>query len=470
MSSEDIAKNSTVFPTDERQVSSFNENGSPIIKVVGVGGGGNNAVNYMYSQNIPGVSFVVTNTDKQALDNSPVPDQVLLGPDTTRGLGAGNKPEKARAAAEESADELRSLFDEDTKMVFVTAGMGGGTGTGAAPVVARIAREQGMLTVGIVTIPFLFEGEKKILKALEGADEMSKVVDAILVINNERLTEIYSDLEFDNAFDKADETLTDAARSISELINFKGKINLDFEDVNTTLKDGGTAIISTGYGEGEKRVTKAIEDALNSPLLKNRDVQTSKRFLFNLYYSKEATNKFKMGEANEITEFMNNFAKDVDTIWGTSVDNSLGDKVKITILASGFDISLSSETGKKIKPRNKIIEAITPKPKTEPQGTDSERRIADEYGAEKMAERNRAKASANYILLNAQQMDNDTLINFIEKNPTYRRGSDSHLREEWRTLAESQSQAETAAAKPAAQFEVSPAKDDSGEARVIEFD
>ena len=459
MSGEDIATKSTIFPTDERQVSSFNENGSAIIKVVGVGGGGNNAVNYMYKQNIPGVSFVVTNTDRQALLNSPVPEQVLLGPNTSRGLGAGNKPEKAKAAAEESAEELAELFDEDTKMVFVTAGMGGGTGTGASPVVARIARERGMLTVGIVTIPFLFEGEKKIIKALEGADEMGKYVDAMLIINNERLTEIYSDLEFDNAFDKADETLTDAARSISELINFKGKINLDFEDVNTTLKDGGTAIISTGYGEGENRVTKAIEDALNSPLLKNRDVQTSKRFLFNLYYSKKSEHPFMMGEANEITAFMNNFAKDVDVIWGTSVDDTLGDKVKITILASGFEISLSNETTYKPKPR------IFGKPKQEPAAAVDDSRIAVEYGEEKVAERNRQKASANYILLTPQQMDNDTLINFIEKTPTFRRGSDSRLREEWRTLDESQ----TEIAEPTHQAP-KPAQETGHGMREIEFD
>lgn len=289
---------------------------------------------------------------------------------------------------------------------------------------------------------------------------MGKYVDAMLIINNERLTEIYSDLEFDNAFDKADETLTDAARSISELINFKGKINLDFEDVNTTLKDGGTAIISTGYGEGENRVTKAIEDALNSPLLKNRDVQTSKRFLFNLYYSKKSEHPFMMGEANEITAFMNNFAKDVDVIWGTSVDDTLGDKVKITILASGFEISLSNETTYKPKPR------IFGKPKQEPVAADNDSRISAEYGEEKVAERNRKKASANYILLTPQQMDNDTLINFIEKTPTFRRGSDSRLREEWRTLAESQAEiAEPTHMAP------KPAQETTGHRmREIEFD
>ena len=434
MPEQDIANNSTIFPDAiKTSKDSFNANGSPLIKVIGVGGGGNNAVNHMFGQNISGVSFVVTNTDRQALVNSPVPTQVLLGPTVTKGLGAGNKPEKAKAAAEESEAEIAELFDEDTKMVFITAGMGGGTGTGASPVVARIARECGKLTVGIVTIPFLFEGEKKIVKALTGADEMSKYVDAMLIINNERLTEIYSELDFDNAFEKADETLTNAARSISELINFKGKINLDFEDVNTTLKDGGTAIISTGYGEGEGRVSKAIEDALNSPLLKNRDIQSSKRFLFNLYYAKETTNPMKMGEMNEFTAFMNNFAKDVDVIWGTTVDNSLGDRMKITILASGFDISLSGD-----------LQYTSPKRPTKKRESEAApvvdtSRIAEEYGEEKVAEMNRTKASINYIMLNAEQMDNDVLISFFEKTPTYRRGVESKLREEWKALVEAQS-------------------------------
>ena len=428
------------------------------IKVVGVGGGGNNVVNRMVRSGAQGVDFVAVNTDKQALNASSATYKIQIGEKLTGGKGAGSNPEVGRKAAEESRNQLAKAL-ENTDMVFVTAGMGGGTGTGASPVVARIARERGMLTVGIVTIPFLFEGEKKIIKALEGADEMSKYVDAMLIINNERLTEIYSDLEFDNAFDKADETLTDAARSISELINFKGKINLDFEDVNTTLKDGGTAIISTGYGEGENRVTKAIEDALNSPLLKNRDVQTSKRFLFNLYYSKKSEHPFMMGEANEITAFMNNFAKDVDVIWGTSVDDTLGDKVKITILASGFEISLSNETTYRPKPR------IFGRPKQEPVAAVDDSRISEEYGKEKVEERKRQKVSANYILLTPQQMDNDTLINFIEKTPTFRRGSDIRLREDWRTLAESQAKiAEPTHIAP------KPAQETGHGMREIEFD
>ena len=253
-----------------------------IIKVVGVGGGGNNAINHMYMQNIEGGSFVVLNTDKQQLNESPVPNRLLIGPNTTKGLGAGNKPEIGKQAAEESCEDILNLFEDETKMVFVTAGMGGGTGTGAAPVVARLAHERGVLTVGIVTIPFLFEGTKKILKALDGAEEMGKYVDALLIINNQRLIDIYPDLDFNNAFGKADDTLSTAARSISELITAEGKINLDFNDVNTTLRNGGVAIISSGYGEGEHRVTKAIEDALESPLLKNRDVYGARKILMNV--------------------------------------------------------------------------------------------------------------------------------------------------------------------------------------------
>ena len=309
------------------------------IMAIGVGGGGNNAVNHMYVQGIKSVSFVNINTDRQALCHSQVPHTLEIGD----GLGAGNKPEKARDFAEESAEEIAALFDDQTKMVFITAGMGGGTGTGAAPVVARIAKQRGLLTIGIVTIPFLFEGQKKIKKAIAGADEMAKHVDALLVINNERLGEIYGDLDFLNAFGKADDTLSIAARSISELITCNGLINLDFNDVDSTLRDGGAAIISTGYGEGEERVTKAIRDALNSPLLKNRDILGSKKLLFNLYFNPNAEEKFLMSETREITDFIGSITTDVDVIWGVGFDENLGNGVKMTILASGFDVTLREE-------------------------------------------------------------------------------------------------------------------------------
>ena len=314
-----------------------------IIKVVGVGGCGNNAVNHIYEQNIDGVSFVVINTDQQALNMSPVPNRLLIGPNTTKGLGAGNKPEIAKEAADESKDKLAELFDEETKMVFITAGMGGGTGTGAAPVVARIAHEKDKLTIGIVTIPFLFEGRKKILKALAGADEMSKYVDALLIINNQRLIDIYPDLDFNNAFGKADDTLSTAARSISEIITEEGMINLDFNDVNTTLRDGRVAIISSGYGEGEHRVTKAIEDALDSPLLKNRDVYGSQKVLFNVYFNPDSQSPFETSELSEIEDFMVNFSQEVDVITGVYYDRSLDDKIKVTVLAAGFKVSLEGD-------------------------------------------------------------------------------------------------------------------------------
>lgn len=229
-----------------------------IIKVIGVGGGGGNAVNHMYREGIHDVSFVLCNTDAQALDDSPVPVRLQLGKE---GLGAGNRPARARQAALESEEDIRRMLDDGTKMAFITAGMGGGTGTGAAPVIAQVSKEMGILTVGIVTIPFRFEGPKKIDQALDGVEEMAKHVDALLVINNERLREIYPDLTLIDAFGKADDTLSVAAKSIAEIITIHGLINLDFNDVKTVLKDGGVAIMSTGYGEGEGRVKKAIDDS-----------------------------------------------------------------------------------------------------------------------------------------------------------------------------------------------------------------
>ncbi len=394
------------------------EKSRTIIKVMGVGGGGNNAINHMYMQNIEGVSFVVLNTDRQQLNESPVPNRVLLGPNTTHGLGAGNIPETAKRAAEESENEIAQLFDDDTKMVFITAGMGGGTGTGAAPVVARIAHEKGVLTIGIVTIPFLFEGPKKILKALAGADEMGKYVDALLIINNQRLTEIYSDLDFTNAFGKADDTLTTAARSISDLITVRGVINLDFNDVNTTLRNGGAAIISSGYGTGERRVTKAIEDALESPLLKNRDVYGSRKILMNVYFNPNSGSPLLMKELNEIQEFMANFDQEVDVIWGTAHDLSLEEQIKVTVLAAGFNVSLDKEAPTPtISPRREVAAAHS----TVSNPTD---RLVREYGERAITDQVLAQNRARYIVLSPDEMDDDDVIDMIEKTPTYKRKPD----------------------------------------------
>ena len=392
------------------------EKPTPVIKVIGVGGGGNNAINHMYRQDISDVSFVVCNTDAQALKCSPVPNKLLIGPNTTKGQGAGNVPEVARAAAEESANEIAELFKDVTSMVFVTAGMGGGTGTGAAPVVARIARENDILTVGIVTIPFLFEGEKKILKALNGADEMSKYVDALLVINNERLTDIYGDLDFSNGFAKADDILSIAAQSISEIITVNGKINLDLNDVSTTLKDGGVALISRGYGEGENRITKAIQDALNSPLLRNRDIEGSKKILFNIYYNPNDTEKpFKMSELNEFTSFMNQFS-DMDVIWGVSYDETLGSKVRITILASGFSVTITDDKEFRTQPAEST--------ETSAQTTTNEvQRIAEEYGSDKVNAQRQQQARARYIILTPDQFDKEDVLAIFERYPTYNRDS-----------------------------------------------
>lgn len=414
-----------------------------IIKAIGVGGGGNNAVSHMYSEGIKDVSFVNINTDRQALLHSVVPNILEIGD----GLGAGNIPEKARDFAEESTEEIAALFDDDTKMVFITAGMGGGTGTGAAPVVARIAKERGLLTIGIVTIPFLFEGQKKIKKAIAGADEMAKYVDALLVINNERLNEIYGDLNFINAFGKADDTLSIAARSISEIITSKGLINLDFNDVNSTLRDGGAAIISSGYGEGDNRVTAAIQDALNSPLLKNRDILGSKKLLFNLFFNPNAD--FLMSETNEITNFIGSLNPDVDVIWGVSFDESLGNTVKMTILAAGFDVTLREEedqimSGGQQKPKfdfsgkgSTVISgrpatqaathpAVNPHQPTQPRQADttpeiSEQRLKEEYGTSKIMDITGGKDRASTIVLGHNQLDDEAICDILEKYPTYKR-------------------------------------------------
>lgn len=383
----------------------LNPNTDNIIKVIGVGGGGGNAVGYMYRQNVKGVRFVVTNTDDQALKNSPVPDRVLLG---TTGLGAGDKPEVARKAAEESIEAINAIFDDQTKMVFITAGMGGGTGTGAAPVVARVAKEHGVLTVGIVTIPFAFEGKKKIIKALEGAEEIRKHVDALLLINNERLIDIYPDLDFDSAFSKADDTLATAARSISDIItNEDVRINIDFNDVDTTLRNGGSAIISCGYGEGENRVDDAIKAALNSPLLRNSNILGSRRLLFDLAYDPDAEDSFKMGEMTAFSDFVNSI-EDVEVIHGVSYNRTLGNKVLVTILASGFEVNQDIDD-KKPEPEKPAAEK-TPAPKPKNPGNSPE-----DYTMEIQRK--------NYVILQPDQLDDDETIDRLENAPTFSRNS-----------------------------------------------
>ena len=385
-----------------------------IIKVIGVGGGGGNAVNHMYREGIHDVNFVLCNTDSKALCDSPVPMRLQLGKE---GLGAGNRPERARAAAEESVEDIRRMLDDGTKMVFITAGMGGGTGTGAAPVIAREAKDMGILTVGIVTIPFRFEGNKKIDQALDGVDEISKHVDALLVINNERLREIYPDLNVLSAFERADNTLSVAARSIAEIITMHGIINLDFRDVCTVLKDGGVAIMSTGFGEGENRVTKAIENALNSPLLNNTDIFHSKKVLLSISFCAEKEgDTLMMEEMNEVHEFMSKFHDDVETKWGLSTNDTLGKQVKI--LATGFgmrDIPGMQEKIDAEEEQRRINEAE--------KAEEYEDRRNKYYGTDEKKSGQRRKP--RIYLFNLEDLDNEEIISMVELTPTFKRSKET---------------------------------------------
>ena len=311
-----------------------------IIKVIGVGGGGGNAVNHMYREGIHDVNFVVCNTDSKALADSPVPVRLQIGKE---GLGAGNRPARAREAAEESVEQIHNMLNDGTKMVFITAGMGGGTGTGAAPVIAGIAKGMGILTVGIITIPFYFEKRKKIVKALQGVEEMRKNVDALLIVNNERLCDVYADSEITvkDAFKLADKVLSDATKSISELITVEGTINLDFRDIETTIKSGGGAIMAMGRASGEGRVQSAIKNALDSPLLYGSDISNAQRILFNIYTSSK--HPIFVREMREIDAFFDELNPDIKVIWGLSDDDSLDEDAKVTILATGLNNELSEE-------------------------------------------------------------------------------------------------------------------------------
>lgn len=391
-----------------------------IIKVIGVGGGGGNAVNYMYNMGMKEINFVVCNTDAKALADSPVPVRLQLG---TEGLGAGNRPARARIAAEESIEAIRAMLDDGTKMVFITAGMGGGTGTGAAPVIAHEAKKKGILTVGIVTIPFRFEGNKKIDQALDGVEAIAKEVDALLVINNERLREIYPDLTIRSAFERADNTLAVAARSIAEIITMHGIINLDFQDVGTVLRNGGVAIMSTGYGEGERRVTKAIEDALHSPLLNNNDIYYSKKILLSITFCDDSqgedgvSSELMMEEVSEVHEFMSSFQDDVETKFGLNTDPTLGKKVKITILATGFGINSVTGMEEKLSAESEAEARAA----VERQEERDERRLSFYGGKDK---RGIQKRFHKIFLFEPEDTDNEEVIALVEAVPTSKRSKE----------------------------------------------
>ncbi len=332
-----------------------------IIKVIGVGGGGCNAVANMYNEQVGGVTYAVLNTDSQSLSRSPVPVKLMLG---ESGLGAGANPELGKKEAEANVADIEKLLSDGTKMVFVTAGMGGGTGTGAAPVVASVAKQMGLLTVGVVTIPFYFEKKKKIVKALKGVDELRKNVDALLIVNNERLCDVYtdSDLSVKDAFQRADHILMDAVKGIAELITLPsdGGIKSDFRDVETTMRNGGGAIMAMGRASGEHRVEKAILDALDSPLLYGNDIGKAKRILFNIYSSD--THPIFVRELQEIDEFFDQLDPNIDVIWGTATDDTLGEDAKVTILATGLEDELRSEVQQEAhRDEDDLYEDLIPK-------------------------------------------------------------------------------------------------------------
>jgi cell division protein FtsZ len=330
-----------------------------IIKVIGVGGGGSNAVRHMYKEGVENVSFVVCNTDSQALAHTDVPLRLQLG---TEGLGVGGDPEKGHQAAEYSIDDIKSLFNDGTQMVFITAGMGGGTGTGAAPVIAKVAKDMGILTVGVVTLPFRFEKRKRIEKALQGMTELKKCVDSLLVINNERLIDTYSDgmITIDEAFAKADDILATATKTIAEIITKKGTVNRDFCDVKSVMQDAGSAVVSIGKASGENRIYKAMANALTSPLLDNVDKRRAKRLLYIIYSSK--SKPVVISETAEVNDFMDELDDNLEVFWGLYEDDSLEDEVKVAIIATGFDTeSVSVQARQDDEDKQRMIDMMREK-------------------------------------------------------------------------------------------------------------
>jgi len=328
-----------------------------IIKVIGVGGGGSNAVNHMYNQGIKDVEFVICNTDSQALMTSPIPMKLQIGTHLTQGLGAGANPERGMNAALESKEEIRDLLSEDTKMVFITAGMGGGTGTGAAPVIARVARELGILTVGIVTVPFGFEGKKKMVQASAGITQMKENCDTVLVILNDKLREIYGNLSIRDAFAQADNVLTTAAKGIAEIITVPGYVNVDFEDVKTVMSNSGSAVMGSSTTDGENRAKRAAEEALASPLLNEKDIHGAQRVLLSIISGEEA--ELQMDELAEITDYISEMAgEEAEVIFGHGIDSELGESIRVTVIATGFEHNVESFQVK----RSTVIDLESNKP------------------------------------------------------------------------------------------------------------
>lgn len=383
-----------------------------IIKVIGVGGGGSNAVHNMYRKGIHNVSFAVCNTDIQALQNSPIPKKIQLGETTTEGLGAGNDPEVARKAAEESREEITSLFNDGTKMAFITAGMGGGTGTGAAPVVAEIAKSLGILTVGIVTIPFKFEMTGKIKQALKGVIEISKHVDALLVINNQRLIDIYPKLNVTEGFRIVDDVLTTATKSIAEIITARGTINLDFRDVSKILKNGGVAIMSYGIEKGEMRVSRAFRSAMHSPLLNDNDIYKSKKILFNIYQN--PNDPIRVEEMAEVESFMEQFkSEEIELIWGLSQDMNLENgEVKVTVLATGFGMKDIPDMRPMIQKEEEEQQILSRE--------EIEKREREERKLDSMVEVF-YKPDFKVYIFKGEDMYNEELLTALDNSPTYSR-------------------------------------------------
>ena len=387
-----------------------------IIKVIGVGGGGGNAVSNMYREGIRDVSFVLCNTDNQALQKSDVPDKLLIGQNTTHGLGSGNVPEVGEKAAIESEDDIRKMLNDGTRMAFVTAGMGGGTGTGAAPVVAKISKDMGILTVGIVTIPFVFEGRPKIVKALRGVRNMAQNVDSLLVINNERLRN-FADMPIPQANRKADETLTIAAKSIAEIVTTNLEQNVDFADVDTTMRNSGVALISIGFGEGEGRLRQAINEALENTLVNDvNNIFNAQRVAFVIYYSHE--DELRISEMDDIHDFMSQFKTEYEVKWGHGYDDSLGHKIKITILVTGFGLEdILTKTEQLELNTDEEIRAAAEKAAAEKKKRDEE----DEWMQRYYGDYIDAHPKTEIVVLTTEELDDDNLIAFMEEKPAYKR-------------------------------------------------